>query len=125
MSKKSVEHARLNDLPNPVRRALSFGLGLFPMLPLLPGCGGGVDDASATGVGQTQEKTGGGQAPTAPAPATPAPGQGGWEGVQEIAWASSTFGERANTDFSFDNTRDAGHHGPLAQRPIASPLDLN
>lgn len=73
MSKKSVERARLNELPNPVRRALSFGLGLFPMLPLLPGCGGGVDDASATGVSQTQEKTGGGQAPTAPAPATPAP----------------------------------------------------
>lgn len=45
--------------------------------------------------------------------------------MQEIAWASSTFGERANTDFSFDNDRDAGHHGPLAQRPIASPLAHN
>ena len=73
MSKKSVEYANVSELPNPVRRALTLGLGLFPMLPLLPGCGGGVDDASAQGLGPTQEKTGGGQATTAPAPATPAP----------------------------------------------------
>lgn len=74
MSKKSVEHARAGAVPNPVRRALSLGLGLFPMLPLLPGCGAGVDDASAKGLGQTQEKTGGGgEATPAPAPGAPAP----------------------------------------------------
>ena len=39
MSKKIVEHASLEEAPNPTRRALSLGLGLFPMLPLLPGVG--------------------------------------------------------------------------------------
>ncbi|CAJ0735957.1 LamG-like jellyroll fold domain-containing protein [Ralstonia mannitolilytica] len=75
MSKKCEGHVSLDELPNPVRRALSLGLGLFPMLPLLPGCGPWGDDASAAGQGQPQEKTtgGGSQAPTAPAPATPTP----------------------------------------------------
>ena len=76
MSKKSVEHASPNELPNPTRRALALSLGLFPMLPLLPGCGAGVDDASAQGQTQPQDKTGGGsQSPTAPAPvkSSPAP----------------------------------------------------
>ena len=45
MSKKFVEHASLKELPNPARRALSLGLGLLPMLPLLPG--GGVQAARA------------------------------------------------------------------------------
>ena len=75
MSKKSVEHARLEELPDPVRRALSFGLGLFPMLPLLPGCSWGAGDSDgATQGGQPQEKGGGGgQAPGATAPTKPAP----------------------------------------------------
>ena len=34
-----------DELPDPTRRAISMGLGLFPMLPLLPGCGAGTDDA--------------------------------------------------------------------------------
>jgi hypothetical protein len=33
-----------DQLPDPTRRALSLGLGLFPMLPLLPGCGAGGED---------------------------------------------------------------------------------
>ncbi|WP_439894303.1 LamG-like jellyroll fold domain-containing protein (plasmid) [Ralstonia sp. 25C] len=75
MSKKSVEHARLEELPDPVRRALSFGLGLFPMLPLLPGCSWGAGDSDgATQGSQPQEKGGGGgQAPGAPAPTKPTP----------------------------------------------------
>jgi hypothetical protein len=78
MVKKSVERASLQELPDPVRRALSLGLGLFPLLPLLPGCGAGVDDASAKEQGQPQAKTGGGtQVPSAPpaalAPTTPEP----------------------------------------------------
>lgn len=32
--------AKADELPDFARRAFSFGLGLFPMLPLLPGCGG-------------------------------------------------------------------------------------
>ena len=76
MMKKSVERASVGAVPNPVRRALSLGLGLFPLLPFLPGCGGGGEDASAAGLGQPEGKTGG-AAPTAPgvptAPTTPAP----------------------------------------------------
>src|SRR5688572_8917524 len=34
---------------SPARRALSLGLSLFPLMPLLPACGGGVEQqASAT-----------------------------------------------------------------------------
>ena len=40
MSKKIAECMNHEGLPDPARRALSLGLGLFPMLPLLPGCGG-------------------------------------------------------------------------------------
>lgn len=74
MSKKSVGHASPEGLPDPVRRALSLGLGLFPMLPLLPGCGLGASDGSAQGQGQPQEKVGGGgQPPAALAPTKPTP----------------------------------------------------
>jgi hypothetical protein len=45
VSKKIVERASLEALPNRARRALSLGLGLFPMLPLLPG--GGIQAARA------------------------------------------------------------------------------
>ncbi|KVU81864.1 hypothetical protein WK76_30510 [Burkholderia ubonensis] len=83
MSKKFVEHASPEELPDPVRRALSLGLGLFPMLSLLPGCGAGSSayDGSAQGPGQSQEKTGGGsqaasEPPAAPTPTTPAPAPG-------------------------------------------------
>jgi hypothetical protein len=55
VSKKSAEHANLEELPNLTRRALSLGLGLFPMLPLL---GGGIQSARAA------------LAPTALAPAS-------------------------------------------------------
>ena len=63
VSKKSVEYARPEELPNPVRRALSLGLGLFPMLPLLPllpGCGAGVDaaDGSVHAQGRAQSQAG-------------------------------------------------------------------
>jgi len=92
MSKKSVEHARLEELPDPVRRAFSLGLGLFPMLPLLPGCGWGGGDSDGAGQGQPQEKGGGGQAPAEPSPApapTPAP---------ELASVSGVFRPGAAAD---------------------------
>ncbi|HJV60383.1 MAG TPA: LamG-like jellyroll fold domain-containing protein [Albitalea sp.] len=33
-----------DELPDPTRRAFTLGLGLFPMLPLLPGCGAGSEE---------------------------------------------------------------------------------
>jgi len=79
-----------DDPPDPARRALSLGLGLFPMLPLLPGCSAAYDEPGQAGQGQAQGGQGGissgstqgstapasptGNSPTpAPAPA-PAPG---------------------------------------------------
>jgi hypothetical protein len=45
------------------------------MLPLLPGCAAGVDDASAQGQTQPRDKAGGGsQSSTAPAPTKPESG---------------------------------------------------
>ena len=57
------------EIADPARRAFSFGLGLFPMLPLLPACSAGVE-------GSGQEAQGQGQAASpAPAPTSaPAPG---------------------------------------------------
>ncbi|MEP6877059.1 MAG: LamG-like jellyroll fold domain-containing protein [Burkholderiales bacterium] len=67
---------------SPARRALSLGLSLFPLMPLLPACGGGVEQqasatdsergaqAGAPGATQTAAPSG---PPPAAAPATPAP----------------------------------------------------
>jgi len=49
MSKWVMERASVDELPNPARRALSLGLGLLPMLPLLPGLG--VQAAAAARAG--------------------------------------------------------------------------
>ena len=55
VSKKFIKQAGLGKLPDPARRAFALGLGLFPMLPLLPGCGAG--SGGADGPGQAQEQT--------------------------------------------------------------------
>ena len=48
MSTTFTEADDLEAMPNRARRALSFGLGLFPMLPLLPGCGANAEDLTAS-----------------------------------------------------------------------------
>ncbi|HEY8876114.1 MAG TPA: LamG-like jellyroll fold domain-containing protein [Roseateles sp.] len=50
---------------NPARRALSLGMGLFPLLPLLPACGGGA--------GSPADEPHAGEAAAAPAPAPAVP----------------------------------------------------
>ncbi|WP_280151878.1 LamG-like jellyroll fold domain-containing protein [Piscinibacter sp. XHJ-5] len=44
MRKTTAPGTDFDELPDPTRRAFSLGLGLFPMLPLLPGCGAGAED---------------------------------------------------------------------------------
>ena len=44
MWKTTTPGTGYDELPDPTRRAFSLGLGLFPMLPLLPGCGGRAED---------------------------------------------------------------------------------
>ncbi len=81
MFEKSTQPIANEDLPDPARRALSMGLGLFPMLPLLPACSAGAEgnDQSAPGSGQAAAAQGGapvGSTPTpnpAPPVAAPAP----------------------------------------------------
>jgi len=48
MSTIFTEADDLEALPDPARRALSFGLGLLPMFPLLPGCGASTEDLTAS-----------------------------------------------------------------------------
>src|ERR1051325_958624 len=48
MSKTFAQRSQLEEAPDPKRRALSFGMGLLPMLPFLPACGSGVDESAAT-----------------------------------------------------------------------------
>lgn len=55
MSKRYVQHAGLEALSDPARRAFALGFGLFPMLPLLPGCGLGSEGAD--GSKQEQEQS--------------------------------------------------------------------
>jgi hypothetical protein len=43
-SKPSIHRTSLDEPVNPARRAFSLGLSMFPVLPLLPGCGAGSDD---------------------------------------------------------------------------------
>lgn len=43
MWKTATPGTDFDEMPDPTRRAFSLGLGLFPMLPLLPGCGGAED----------------------------------------------------------------------------------
>ncbi|RQP24897.1 LamG-like jellyroll fold domain-containing protein [Piscinibacter terrae] len=54
------------NLPDPARRAFSLGLGLFPLLPLLPGCGAnleGSESAQAAGQGEHQSTPASGPVP--------------------------------------------------------------
>ncbi|HEY8880689.1 MAG TPA: LamG-like jellyroll fold domain-containing protein [Roseateles sp.] len=82
MSKTTPHHVRGSEAPiNPARRSLSLGMGLFPLLPLLPACGGGTGaagtppaEAPATTPPVLPEPaaSAAGQTPApAPAPATP------------------------------------------------------
>ena len=50
MNKLKIDAMRMQrrPLPDPARRAFSLGLGLFPMLPLLPGCSSSPDEAGAS-----------------------------------------------------------------------------
>jgi len=58
MSKMPAKRADTEGSPDPVRRAFSMGLGLFPMLPLLPGCGPDDDEAGqASGSMQDRAET--------------------------------------------------------------------
>ena len=51
-----AEHAALDDFPDAHRRLLTLGVGLFPILPLLPGCGGGpVSEAGTPLLGGADE----------------------------------------------------------------------
>jgi len=61
------------NLPDPARRALSVGLGLFPMLPLLPACSAGIegDGKSAPGSGQAADTHGNTSTGSAPATSPP------------------------------------------------------
>jgi hypothetical protein len=52
MSKKFKQPLESDHLPHPARRAFSLGLGLFPVLPLLPGCGGGTGQPGPSAQGQ-------------------------------------------------------------------------
>ena len=58
VSKTFAERTDLGHLPDPARRALSLGLGLLPMIPLLSGCGAGVEEPgqSAQARYQTQSQ---------------------------------------------------------------------
>jgi hypothetical protein len=44
MWKTAAPRTDFDELPDATRRAISLGLGLIPMLPLLPGCGAGGED---------------------------------------------------------------------------------
>ena len=55
MSHVRAKREETDGLPDPVRRAFSVGLGLFPMLPLLPGCGPDDDEAGQAG-GSEQDR---------------------------------------------------------------------
>jgi len=74
VSVKSTQPIDREDLPDPARRALSMGLGLFPMLPLLPACSAGFDgnDQSASASAQAAGTPGDSAGGSAPSPgATP------------------------------------------------------
>jgi hypothetical protein len=49
MSRASAEGDNPDELPDPARRAFSFGMGLLPMLPLLPACGANFDQDDSSG----------------------------------------------------------------------------
>lgn len=46
--KTFVHCTELEPLPDRARRAFAIGMGLFPMLPMLPGCGDGGEDSAAS-----------------------------------------------------------------------------
>ena len=50
MTKRAVESAAIDGAPDPRRRLLTFGAGLLPVLPLIPGCGGGPNSEAGTPV---------------------------------------------------------------------------
>jgi hypothetical protein len=65
--------SRQADLPDPARRALSLGLGLFPMLPLLPGCSGTIEESGQSTPAPEPAAQGGGAATTAGSSQVPVP----------------------------------------------------
>lgn len=74
-AKTIAESLNRQDLPDPARRALSLGLGLFPMLPLLPACSSSPEEGGQSTPAQdqvTQGDVAGGSA-TSTATASPAP----------------------------------------------------
>ena len=74
MNKRITESMNREGTPDPSRRALSLGLGLFPMLPLLPGCGGADDELGQPPrvLGQGEDGGASMEATAAPAGSTPA-----------------------------------------------------
>jgi hypothetical protein len=74
VNKKITESMNREGTPDPSRRALSLGLGLFPMLPLLPGCGGADDELGQPPrmLGQGEDGGASMEATAAPAGSTPA-----------------------------------------------------
>jgi len=60
---KSIDFTGLDEPTDPARRAFSLSLGLFPVLPLLPGCGAGFeDDRGHSGPGGEHDRGGRGWA---------------------------------------------------------------
>jgi hypothetical protein len=55
VSRTIAKRTQSPQLPDPARRAFSLGLGLFPMLPLLPGCSSSPDDAGTSMPGQAAQ----------------------------------------------------------------------
>lgn len=48
MQENAARGTDFDELPDPARRAISLGLGLLSMLPLLPGCGGGTNGSGGS-----------------------------------------------------------------------------
>ena len=75
VSRKSTNPSRPADRDashDPARRALSLGLGLFPLLPMLPSCSAGVEGEGQSAPAPGPTPDGHGDLPTGAAPA-PAP----------------------------------------------------
>lgn len=64
-SKKFAQATQPDQMPDQARRSLSMGLGLLPMLPLLPGCGARSDQNDPTSGSDTVADNGGSAAPEA------------------------------------------------------------
>jgi hypothetical protein len=63
VSKTIAKRTQQPQLPDSARRAFSLGLGLFPMLPLLPGCSSSPEEAAPSTPGPAAQGDGAGPAP--------------------------------------------------------------